>query len=248
MNDHNDEWISGTINLTVGGKPLELNLTVPANKVHPRKMLPVLQQLTNSFVALGIADEENAGRSVSCKAGCGACCRQLVPISQIEARNLSEIVAEMPLERQTEIRRRFAEIIEQLETADLLEKLREPDKFSDMTAQELGKHYFALGLACPFLENESCSIHTTRPLACREYLVTSPAENCAQLSAGTVRGVPIPAKVSNAVVLLSQPKSDSRFIPFVPLVLALEFAAETPDEMPSETGQNILKRVFANLK
>jgi Fe-S-cluster containining protein len=34
-------------------------------------------------------------------------------------------------------------------------------------------------MPCPFLEDESCSIHPDRPLVCREYLVTSPAELCA---------------------------------------------------------------------
>jgi hypothetical protein len=33
--------------------------------------------------------------------------------------------------------------------------------------------YFLQGVACPFLEAESCGIHPDRPLACREYLVTS---------------------------------------------------------------------------
>ena len=43
---------------------------------------------------------------------------------------------------------------------------------------ELAYEYFKHGIACPFLEDESCSIHPDRPMACREYLVSSPAENC----------------------------------------------------------------------
>ena len=57
--------------------------------------------------------------------------------------------------------------------------------------------YFALGIPCPFLEEESCSIHPDRPLVCREYLVTSPAELCAGPTQEGVTPVPVP-KVSLA--------------------------------------------------
>jgi Fe-S-cluster containining protein len=36
-------------------------------------------------------------------------------------------------------------------------------------------------MACPFLENDSCSIYLDRPIRCREFLVTSDARYCAQL-------------------------------------------------------------------
>lgn len=244
----NEELVTGTVGLKIDDKRFEMQLTVPANAVHPRRVLPVFQQITNMFVESAVNDEEAAGRTISCKAGCGACCRQLVPVSQLEARHLSDVVAEMPAERQAEIRRRFAAALETLDQAGMLATLREPDKFPDETVRETGLKYFSLGIACPFLEDESCSIHPVRPLACREYLVTSPAENCAKPTAETVRQIPIPAKVSNAVILLSQPKEGSRYIPYVPMVLALDFAENTPDEMPSDTGPNILKRVFNNLK
>jgi NADH:ubiquinone oxidoreductase subunit D len=54
--------------------------------------------------------EENArasGATVSCKKGCGACCRQLVPVSEIEARQLKELVEQMPEPRRSEIWARF---------------------------------------------------------------------------------------------------------------------------------------------
>jgi len=56
--------------------------------------------------------------------GCGACCRQLVPITEIEARYLGELVEFLAQERQTEIRRRFADVLRRLDEADLLETLR----------------------------------------------------------------------------------------------------------------------------
>lgn len=43
----------------------------------------------------------------------------------------------------------------------------------------------------PFLEDDACSIHPHRPSVCREYLVTSPAEHCAELGRKLVKRVPV---------------------------------------------------------
>jgi Fe-S-cluster containining protein len=100
-------------------------------------------------------------------------------------------------------------------------------------------------VACPFLEDESCSIHPDRPIACREYLVTSPAENCARPSAETVRMVPLAGTASNAIAHLGEePPARVRW---VPLVLALEWAEAHPDEGPARPAPEILQEFFARL-
>lgn len=240
------EWVSGTVGLNVGGRQLQMEMNVPATPIHPKRMLPILQQMTNSFVDIAVEEEKQQGYSVSCKAGCGACCRQLVPISEIEARNLSDLVAAMPEPRQTEIRRRFDEAREKLKEVEMLEPLRDPDRFTDQTIKDMGLAYFHVKIPCPFLEEESCSIHQDRPLSCREYLVTSPPENCLRPTADSVRQIEIPAKVSNAVIRLSK-QSSARFIPYVPMILALEWVENHPDEMPLKSGPDILKHVLENL-
>ena len=37
-----------------------------------------------------------------------------------------------------------------------------------------------MGLACPFLVEDACSIHSERPLVCREHLAISPREYCGE--------------------------------------------------------------------
>jgi len=248
MNQENEDlkWVEGTVGLNIGGMQLQLQMRVPETPVHPKRMLPILQQMTNSFVDLGVQADKEQGYIVSCKAGCGACCRQLVPISEIEARMLSDLVDAMPEPRQSEIRKRFAEAKQKLEEVEMLEPLRDPNKFTDKTIRDMGIAYFHIGIPCPFLEEESCSIHPDRPLACREYLVTSPAENCSRPTADSVRQVEIPAKVSNAVIRLSE-QGTSRFIPYVPMILALDWVEEHEDKMKARSGPEILKQVFENL-
>ena len=46
------------------------------------------QGLVNAVVAAA-----EAGKAISCRKGCGACCRQLVPISRTEAERLLSTVA-----------------------------------------------------------------------------------------------------------------------------------------------------------
>ena len=67
-------------------------------------LLPFAQQLTNELATASIRHAEGQGKKISCQAGCGACCRQLVAISLVEARDLARVVAEMPPVRQSIIR------------------------------------------------------------------------------------------------------------------------------------------------
>src|SRR3954447_24942564 len=90
--------------------------------------------------------------------------------------------------------------------------------------------YFALGMACPFLEDESCSIHPDRPIACREYLVTSPAENCSHPSAETVRCVKPPRSIWAQLARFDSVEPGAEHLRWVPLIVAPEWAENHPGE------------------
>src|SRR3954470_18777770 len=88
--------VSGRVALTIRGKRLEMDFAVPEGPVEITDMLPAFRSVAGKFVDLSIAEEARVGRNVSCQKGCGACCRQLVPISMTEARDLARLVDEMP--------------------------------------------------------------------------------------------------------------------------------------------------------
>ena len=142
-------------------------ITVPNAAVPAAEVVPALQGLVNAVV-----EAAEMGKAISCRKGCGACCRQLVPVSRTEGERLLQVVEAMPAERRETLRARFAAAEAAIEAAGLKERQGRSDR-------ELSTAYFAMGVPCPFLEDESCSIHPERPLVCREYLVTSPAELCA---------------------------------------------------------------------
>jgi len=59
----------------------------------------------------------------------------------------------------------------------------------------------ALGLPCPFLKQDACSIHSTRPVACREHLVVTPPSRCASLDGGA-EVVAFPVSLHHALTLV----------------------------------------------
>src|SRR4029077_10602687 len=106
----------------------------------------------------------------------------------------------MPTDRREAFSARFAAAEAAIDRAGLKERgLR--------SGRELSVSYFAQGIPCPFLEDESCSIHPERPLVCREYLVTSPAELCAGATQEGVTPVAVP-KVSMAARGLQEESDD----------------------------------------
>lgn len=154
------------------------------------------------------------GTTISCRKGCAACCRQVVPVSAPEAWMLAETVAGLPAHRRDPVLARFAEAGDSLESGGLT---REP-------ALALADLYFALQVPCPFLEDEACSIHPWRPAACREHMVTSPAARCAVWQGGWEH-VPLPQAMGECLAfaaarLLGGPPE------FIPLVAALDWAGQ----------------------
>ncbi len=216
--------------LMLGDEAVSLSLELPTAPTPARRMLPVFQTLTHEVIDAGVAEVTRRGETVSCRAGCGACCRQSVPISLTEARQLAALVEAMPEPRRSQIRARFADATARLEAAGMLDELRRLDAMPNEWHAALHPRYFALGIPCPFLEEESCSIHPDRPLICREYLVTSSPEHCAEATTQKVRRVPLHGQVSTDIVLLEYVgPTASRVV----LVLALEWAREHEGDEPA---------------
>jgi len=220
--------------------PLELAL--PADPVEPQAVLPALQSLVNQVVDVSVNLLESRNKTVSCKAGCGACCRQMVPISDIEAHAIAEVIERMPEERRAHVMARFADAEQRLAAIKPLDQMIEA--VNGANRYEFAVEYFKFGVACPFLEDESCSIYPDRPLICREYLVYTPVENCSKVGEGSIGVVPI-SRASKALFRMStihdQP-SETR----VPLSLVPYWVARHPKNFNLTNGSDwIMRFVFS---
>jgi Fe-S-cluster containining protein len=249
-----NEWVTGNVRLNIKGYPLEMEMTVPAMPVKPHRMLPVLQQMASSLVEASAQTVESQGKTISCKAGCGACCRQPVPISEVEVYQIAELVESMPEPRRSVIKQRFADGVAHFKKVGWFDKINgqyeDGKKKESVTAVreaiDVVMEYFYEGIPCPFLENESCSIHPNRPIACREYLVTSPAENCAKPTAQTVRVVDLILKPSRTVRELGR-TGQMKDYGLLTLIRALELAELVPENFEEKTGEAWMADFFRSL-
>lgn len=239
-----DEVLTGNVKFSLNGNPLEIQFQIPAKRVKLHKMLPVFQQMANAFVEANVNAAQQFGDEISCKKGCGACCRQPVPIAEVEAFKISKFVENLPEPRRSRIKKRFDDAQNYFREIGWIEKLSNCK--TDEELQKIALDYFREGVPCPFLEKESCSIHRQRPLACREYLVTSPPENCANPSAENVVMINQPVKISNALRKFGQNKK-SGGANFIPLVFALDWAKNNFDDFPSKTGQEWIGEFIKSL-
>jgi Fe-S-cluster containining protein len=179
------------------------------------------------------AREHLHGRAGTCVAGCAACCEHLVPISTVEAVHLARVVAELPAVRRSAVERRFRDAQTRLAKAGMIvpervatlkaPPLREGESLWDATS----RRYRELRIMCPFLEGARCSIYEARPLVCREYVATTPAERCSHPMSRGVETMPRPVRMSEALSdTMRAFEPDETVATSLPLVLALRWAAE----------------------
>jgi len=239
-----------TANVKISGPDWDLQTTVsvPQGPTTVRDLLPLAQSFADAVVNAVVKTNEENGQKISCTKGCGACCRQLVPITETEARHIRTVVESLPEPRRTAVRTRFAEARQRLEKSGVLEQLLHPEEVPLDKKQAFALHYFFQRIPCPFLEDESCSIYADRPLVCREYLVTSAVEHCARPTAETIRAVKLPVKVWTALARLDARSSAPGKLPWVPLIVAPEWAEAHPEEPSPRPGRELLQELFEHIK
>lgn len=230
--------------LRLGADTLNASAELPAAHTTLTEILPVLHHLEDAIVENAASDSAAAGKPVSCRAGCGACCRQLVPISLFEAEALAEWLETLPETRRAALRERFEGALSQLRQAGVLDGILDAARLHDEgSRKQLGLDYFRAGVPCPFLEDESCSIYPIRPLVCREYLVTSSPAFCKEPTVNDVAQVELPVRLSRTLVSLGKEAgADARG--WIPLVLLLSWAEKDhkPGNRVAGTGPEVLKR------
>jgi Fe-S-cluster containining protein len=177
------------------------------------------------------------GNEVTCRAGCSACCRQLVVVSPLEAAAIGEYVGARPElaavidERANAWRAAVdAELSEQLSAFEAADGYVESDQ-----GQELELSYWQRQLPCPFLADNRCSIYPVRPFACREHHVTSPPSLCAEdLDQVTTAGTRLEFRAVASQVGTASFGTPDRLIP---LPLALEYARAHPEDTEREASE-----------
>ena len=226
-------------------------IDVPTGLIPITAIVPLTRRLGEEAAELEIRQATEAGQTISCQKGCAACCRMLVPLSAPEAFALREHIAQLPTDRRTQLLNRLSDTKDRLKQAGLWDQLNDVAEASKPVADEeldpINRSYYALRIPCPYLESETCSIYEARPAACRELLVTSPAELCQDLEQNPVAPLPVSMRMSSILglawgTLTSAPPR------LIPLPMALEWA-ERHEEASRRTwsGPALLDQILDNM-
>jgi Fe-S-cluster containining protein len=216
------------VSVTTPAGELKTQVDVPTGFVPITAIVPLMRRLGEEAQALEEQHSIEAGFAISCQKGCAACCRMLVPVSAPEALALRHFVETLPPTHKTAFASRLAQAQQRLDKAGLLDRLRRiaesETQQTDDDLESINRDYYALRLPCPFLENEMCSIYEQRPAACRELLVTTPAEFCNDVVNNPVSALPVPLRVSTALSLLWAELLGGP-VKLIPLPVAVDWAA-----------------------
>ena len=223
-------------------------IDVPMGLIPITAIVPVARRLGEEAAQLHAQQAVDAGQTISCRMGCAACCRMLVPLSPPEAFALREYVEQWPVDRRTRLRSRLSEIKDRLTGANLWHQLHDVAEastpISDDALDPINRSYYALRIPCPYLEDELCSIYEARPAACRELLVTSPAELCQDLVKNPVTPLPVSMRIGSILGLAwgALTNTPPRLIP---LPMAVEWAEQHHEESRQTwPGSSLLDQVL----
>jgi Fe-S-cluster containining protein len=226
-------------------------LDVPTGFVPITSIVPLTRRLGEEILKLDEHQSRTSGHSVSCRMGCAACCRMLVPLSGPEAFSLLDYVEQLPEARRDALERKLAASKAELEARGLLDRLHAvadaESPISDEELEPINHAYYALRHPCPFLEHEMCSIYEARPAACRELLVTSPAELCDNMVENPVEPIPVSARIGTVLGLVWAGVSGSA-PRLIPLPLALDWARQHREAAAKQwAGSHLIDRMLDTL-
>ena len=222
----------------------------PPSQWTPAQLHQALASRADRVVGERLRVLDRAGTPVTCRAGCAACCRQLVVISPLEALAISDYVAARP-ELRARVEARVVALRERVAAEPALAAAFAAfdavgGYVSPAAGDALERAYWAMQQACPFLEDERCAIYPARPFACREHFVISEPRLCAEdLDRVTPAGTRQEARAVAALVGEAFGLEDR----LLWLVEALEYAAvHAPPEhaaVDADAGRRALEQGLA---
>ena len=206
---------------------LRAEIDVPTRLIPVSDIVPAMRSLGEQALALEAGNSQRAGETLSCQKGCAACCRMLVPVSPPEAFALKDAVARLPAPQRDRILHRLAALRHTLNETGLLGRLVQLSEtrtqLSDEEMEPVNRDYYARRLPCPFLDDDVCSLYDARPAACRDLLVTSPAEWCREMDKHPIRAVPVPFRIGTVLSLVWAAMTGG-VARLIPLPVALDWA------------------------
>jgi len=182
--------------LDVPGGPVHFRVHVAQRPARLPDLVPLARTLSARLLLVTLDNLRREGTCVPCRKGCPACCTYMVPLSVPEAFRFWDDVSALPADQHARVSQScFSAAKKILEAVpqDLGGSEPAPTDTQTLTSR-LGGWYAGLRLPCPFLSDGLCTSYQSRPLACREHLVTGSAALCR--GEGTAEPCVVPMQVS----------------------------------------------------
>ena len=123
-------------------------IDVPTGFIPITSIVPVTRRLGEEAAQLEIQQATELGQTISCRIGCAACCRMLVPLSAPEAFALRNYVGQLPEDRQIPLLNRISDTKDRLGREGLWGQLNDIAKASKPVPDEeldpINRSYYEL--------------------------------------------------------------------------------------------------------
>ena len=211
--------------LDIAGERFDFGVHAVRGQVRLSDIVPLARALSERLCRATLQKLHAEDGDVPCRRGCGACCSYLVPLSVAEVFRLREDISALPTDKSKAILNACLSAAGRI----LEERPDSPAAFEPCQTnaarqnERMSKWYAGLRLPCPFLSDEACTCYETRPLACREHFVTSPAALCVAGATPEPSVVPMPLSVLECMGKLCA-ELEQREVEAVILPLALPWA------------------------
>lgn len=156
-------------------------------------IMPAAWAISEHLTDLAVEREIAQGGEISCRKGCDECCRAyFVTCSPPEAFRILDDVNSLGSSAKQRHLSSLAVAADRYAKSGVAQAAaaRDSDDSNAGSNIDISAAYWRENkFDCPILRDGACSLYESRPTACREFLVTSPAELCASYNPARV---PIP--------------------------------------------------------
>jgi len=226
---------------------LKIAADVPDRRARLIDLVPVARSICDRIVAMAAAGSEAAGKPISCRKGCNACCSLLLGTSEPEAFCLIEDMKRLPERARSRILDGFVALGQMAEETGLYEALKAEAADPAAAMDRCKKWWRQVRRDCPILRDGACSMYQSRPTACREFLVTSAPALCASYQETRMA---IPVRMYQVLARLSdelQGRQTLENFVFLPTLLRWYAGRSTQGER-TWRGPMMVERFFETLR
>ena len=190
-------------------EPLHVQIGVRDRLATMADIVPMARALSAKVYQFMRGKVISTGFSVPCHRGCTVCCYHMICLSVPEAFHLMEEMALVSSDKLKKIMQTCHETAGKVHSQIpkiyflLNEWIKSEIVDYYMQLMEVSEWYFDQRMACPFLQDNLCTIYDQRPIICSQHLVAGITSPCRFDDTDNILKIEMPISVANVLTELS---------------------------------------------